>query len=97
MNDFQMYEEGRKEAEAKQCDIQVVMHRLLTELGFTKCENDKYRRCMIHDSMHIKLDEWGYMYVFAELDMKDIKIPITCIEPKDKDKFKDWLLFTYGA
>jgi hypothetical protein len=52
---------------------------------------------MIHDSMHIKLDEWGYMYVFAELDMKDVVIPITCIEPKDKDKFKDWLLFTYGA
>jgi uncharacterized protein YqfB (UPF0267 family) len=24
MNDFQMYEEGRKEAEAKQCDIHVV-------------------------------------------------------------------------
>ena len=81
----------------KQCDIHDVMHRLLTDLDFTKCENDKYRRCMIHDNMHIKLDEWGYMYVFAELDMMDIKIPITCIEPKDKDKFKDWLLFTYGA
>lgn len=83
--------------EQEQCTIQNVMHRLLTNLDFTKCEDDKYRRCMIHDSMHIKLDEWGYMYVFAELDMKDVVIPITCIEPKDKDKFKDWLLFTYGA
>jgi len=26
MNDFQMYEEGRKEAEAKQCDIHFVIH-----------------------------------------------------------------------
>jgi hypothetical protein len=28
MNDFQMYEEGRKEAESKQCDIHVVISRL---------------------------------------------------------------------
>ena len=83
-------------ADADQSAIHVVMHRLLTELRFTKCDDEKYRRCTIHDDMYIKLDEWGYMYVFAELDMKNIKIPITCIEPKDKDKFKDWLLFTYG-
>ncbi len=25
MNDFQMYEEGRKEAESKQCDIHIVV------------------------------------------------------------------------
>tara|TARA_R110000803_G_scaffold28978_3_gene66489 strand:- start:1804 stop:2112 length:309 start_codon:yes stop_codon:yes gene_type:complete len=78
-------------------DVNGAVHRLLTDLDFTKCENGKYRRCMIHDSMHVKIDEYGYMYVFAELDMMDVKIPITCIEPKNKDKFKDWLLFTYGV
>jgi len=29
MNDFQMYEEGRKEAQAKQCDISIVRQRAL--------------------------------------------------------------------
>lgn len=81
----------------KQCDIYVVMHRLLTGLDFTKCEDGKYRRCMIHDFMNVKVDEYGYMWVNAELEHKSIEIPITMIKFEDRNKFKDWLLFTYGA
>ncbi len=32
MNDFQMYEEGRKEAEAKQCDIHVVIVSFIEQI-----------------------------------------------------------------
>ena len=32
MNDFQMYEEGRKEAEAKQCNIAIVSKRFIIEV-----------------------------------------------------------------
>jgi len=56
----------------KQCNIQVVMHRLLTELDFTKCEDGKYRRCMVHDFMNVKVDEYGYMWISAELEHKPI-------------------------
>ena len=38
MNDFQMYEEGRKEAEDKQCDIHVVVVTLV-------CDIEKGTRC----------------------------------------------------
>ncbi len=56
MNDFQMYEECRKEAEAKQCDIHVVIKRIekyapepieLPEFDLTKKAD------------HIYCVEWG--------------------------------------
>lgn len=81
----------------KQCDIHVVMHRLLTDLDFTKCGDGKYRRCNIHDFMNVKVDDYGYMWISAELEHKPIEIQITVIKFEDRDKFKDWLLFTYGA
>jgi len=37
MNDFQMYEKGRREVKAKQCDIHVVSTRLLLEMKKTAC------------------------------------------------------------
>ena len=40
MNDFQMYEEGRKEAEAKQCDIHVVVDTLVCDIvKGTRCKD----------------------------------------------------------
>ena len=77
------------------CNTQFVMHILLTELDFTKCEDGKYRRCMIHDFMSVKIDEYGHMWVSAECDY--IEIQITMIKFKNRDRFKDWLLFTYGS
>lgn len=55
MNDFQMYEEGRKKAEAKRCDIHVgsesctINGKELCEysdkLGFCpRCDTDAYSR-----------------------------------------------------
>lgn len=77
-------------------NIASVMHRLLTELDFTKCDDNKYRRCMIHDFMNVKVDEDGYMWISSELGHKPIEIQITVIKFEDRSKFKDWLLFTYG-
>ena len=81
----------------KQLNLHVVMHGLLTDLDFTKCVDGKYRRCNIHDFMNVKVDDYGYMWISAELEHKPIEIQITVIKFEDKDKFKDWLLFTYGA
>tara|TARA_R110000803_G_scaffold185024_1_gene247358 strand:- start:601 stop:873 length:273 start_codon:yes stop_codon:yes gene_type:complete len=89
-------EEENKSTE-KQCDIHVATHRLLTELDFTKCSDGKYRRCNIHDFMNVKIDDYGYMCISAELEHKPIEIQITMIRFEDRYKFKDWLLFTYGA
>tara|TARA_R110000782_G_scaffold12795_2_gene37963 strand:+ start:2051 stop:2209 length:159 start_codon:yes stop_codon:yes gene_type:complete len=52
---------------------------------------------MIHDLMNVEIDEYGYMWVSAELEHKRIEIQITMIKFEDRDKFKDWLLFTYGS
>jgi len=87
---------GSKETE-KQCDMHVVMHSLLTDLDFTKCGDGKYRRCNIHDFMNVRVDDYGYMWISAELEHKPVEIQITMIKFEDRDKFKDWLLFTYGA
>jgi hypothetical protein len=80
-----------------QCNIHLVMHSLLTDLDFTTCEDGYYRRCMIHDSMNVEVDEYGSMWVSAELDDQTVKIQVTMIKFQDRDNFKDWLLFTYGA
>jgi hypothetical protein len=73
------------------------MRSLLTDLNFTKCEDSKFRRCMIHDGMNVEINEYGCMLISAELEHKRIEILITVIKFEDRDKFKDWLLFTYGA
>ena len=41
MNDFQMYEEGRKEAESKQCDIHVVIDSKISKLIKRKLDGEK--------------------------------------------------------
>ena len=74
-----------------------IIHKLLSDLNFTKCKDGKYRRCMIHDFMNIKVDEYGYMWINAELEHKPIEILITTITFEDRDKFKDWLIFTYSS
>jgi hypothetical protein len=74
-----------------------VMHRILSELDFTKCGDEKYRRCHIHECMNVKLDEDGFLYVNAETEDQSIEIPITIILYANRLLFKDWLLFTYDA
>jgi hypothetical protein len=87
----------KKLSKKNQGNIHLVMHSLLTDLDFTTCDDGKYRRCMIHDLMNVEIDEYGYMWVSAELEHKGIEIQITMIKFEDRDKFKDWLLFTYGS
>jgi|TARA_R110000744_G_scaffold319065_1_gene425445 hypothetical protein len=44
MNDFQMYEEGRKEAESKQCDIHVVK---CSVCGWSKEKDKECEYCVM--------------------------------------------------
>jgi hypothetical protein len=83
--------------EENKLNLSGVVHCLLMDLGFTKCSDGKYRRCDIHDFMNVRVDDYGYMRISAELEHKPIEIEITMIKFKDRDKFKGWLLFTYGA
>lgn len=43
MNDFQMYEEGRKEAEAKQCNINIVRESALKWFNSLGLEQQFYK------------------------------------------------------
>jgi len=62
MNDFQMYEEGRKEAENKQCNISVVRLRsIFSTMKVSNYETDNkilsnlewfYRNLHVHNRRH---------------------------------------------
>ena len=92
-----MEEETKVKNTEAQCAIQNVMRCALIELGFTECENNRYRRCYTHDFMNVVLDEYGYLWINAELEHKPVEIPITMFKDDELDKFKEWLILTHGA
>ena len=81
----------------QQCAIHDVMHRALLAMEFTKCDDNKYRRCQTHDFMNIVIDEFGYLWVNAELEHEPIEIPITMFKDDELDKFKQWMILTHGV
>jgi hypothetical protein len=69
----------------------------LSEMGFTKCPDNKYRRCDIHDFMNIVIDSYGHLWVNAELQSEAIQIPITMFKENEIDKFKQWMILTHAV
>lgn len=92
-----MSKEQNTEDGDKALHIADVMHRALLDMEFTKCHDNKYRRCNIHDFMNVFIDECGYLWVSAELEHKPIEIPITMFKDDELDKFKQWMILTHGA
>ena len=81
----------------KALSIADVMHRALLDMEFTKCDDDKYRRCQIHDLMNVVVDDYGYLWINSELEHKPVEIPITMFKDNELDKFKQWIVLTHGA
>jgi len=75
----------------------VVMHHALLDMGFTKCGDGKYRRHKTHDFMNVVVDEYGYLWINAELEHKLIEIPITMFKDNELGDFKKWMVLTHGA